>query len=441
MINYLTDNDLDFETGQTEAIALTSTSMQQAIQLSRKIPNPKRQWQAYFNILGLFAFTEWVAARVPKISINPENSSILQPQYAHIIEGVCNLQIGDFKICLLAVGSLTDDEIYFPRPALEIPEFTAHFYVVVEVLEEIATATILGFMRYDQLIERFRQINLLADPDWTYPLPWNWFNDNIDDLLLYFRCLESRAIILPDPPVRRPVSLSAIQAKLFSILPALKSGEVEIWQLISWEQATEILTNLPLLNWLHQELISVNQTPNLTQKILNVGLWLRDEIDDLARELSWVLLPAFNSERLGLAGATAMRSSIEELEAIVTQLERRGTAISPAARGACKNFNLASITLRLYALSWPLLSTENIPEWKLLLILGGSPTGTHLPNGVKIQVSDNDSLLVEQVLSPNTIEPYLYSLVVGTWDEQFTVTITLNNGVSLTLPPFAFRPQ
>jgi hypothetical protein len=311
----------------------------------------------------------------------------------------------------------------------------------VEVSEEIEAATIIGFMRYDQLIERFRTMNLSADTDWTYPLPLSWFNHDIDDLLLYLRCLESSAIVLPATPVRRPVTLSAIQAQLSPILPQLQSGEREIWQLITWQQVTEILTNPPLLNWLHQELIGINQTPKLTQQILNVGLWLRDEIDDLARELSWVLLPALNSERFGLAGATAMRSPIEELEAIITQLERRGTAISPAARGACKTFNLASISLRLYALSWPLLSTENIPEWKLLLILGGSPSGTRLPNGVTMQVRDNVSLLVEQVLNPNTVEPYLYSLVAGTWDEQFTVTVTLNNGASLTLPPFGFRPH
>jgi len=441
MINYFTDDPLEFETLETEAITLTSISMQQAIQLSSNIPNQKRQWQAYFNILALFTFTEWVTERIPEISINPENSSILQPEYAHIIEAVCNLQIGEFKVCLLTIGSLTDDEIYLPRPALEIPEFTAHFYVLVEVSEEINTAKILGFIRYDQLIERFSNINLLADSDWTYPIPLSWFNHQTEDLLLYLRCLDSRAIVLPAIPVRYPGSLSAIQAQLSPILPALKSGEQEIWQLINWQQATELLTNPPLLNWLYQELISVNQAPKLTQKILNVGLWLRDELDDLARELSWVLLPAFNSEKLSLAGATTMRSPIEELEAIVTQLERRGTAISPTARGACKNFNLGSIPLRLYALSWPLLSTENIPEWKLLLILGGLPTGNRLPDGVKIQVSDNDRLLVEQELNQNTIEPYLYTLVAGTWDEQFTVTITLNDCVSLTLPPFAFRPQ
>ncbi|OCR02321.1 hypothetical protein BCD67_20190 [Oscillatoriales cyanobacterium USR001] len=441
MTNYLTEDELDFESWQTEAIALTPAAIQQAIQLSSKIPNQKQQWQAYLNILALFAFTQWSEEKAPLLSINQENSSILQPQYTNFIEAVCNLQVGDFKICLLAMGSLTDDEISLPRPALEIPEFTAHFYVIVEVSEEIEAATIIGFMRYDQLIERFRAINLPADSDWTYPLPLSWFNPNTDDLMLYLRCLESTAIVLPVPPVRRPATLSAIQAQLSPILPQLQSGKREIWQLINWQQATEILTNPPLLNWLHQELISLNQPPKLTQKILNVGLWLRDEIDDLARELSWVLLPAFNSEKLGLAGGTAMRSPIEELEAIVTQLERRGTAISPAARGACKTFDLASTPLRLYALSWPLLSVENIPEWKLLLILGGSPTGTRLPNGVTMQVSDNVSLLVEQVLKPNTVEPYLYSLVAGTWDEQFTVTIALNNGASLTLPSFAFRPH
>lgn len=441
MIDYLTDTELDFEGLPAEAIALTPASINQAIQLSQSIQNQERKWQVYFNALALFAFTQWTEERAPKIELNREDCSIVKPQYANIIEGVYNFKAGDFKICLLAMGSLTDEEISISRAAIDLPEFIAHFYIIVEVAEEIEEATILGFMRYDELIERFSSVNLPAETDWTYRLPLAWFNSNSDDLLLYLCCLEPEAIALPSIPIRRQANLSAMQAQLSGLLPQLRSGNREIWELLSWQQATEILTNPPLLNWLYEESIRPNQESKLTQGILNVGLWLRDEIDDLARELSWVLLPAFNSERFGLTAAGAMRSPLQELEAIVTQLERRGTAIPTAARGACKTLNLASISLQLYVVTWPLLSTENIPEWKLLLILGGSPSGTRLPDGTRMQVSDNVSLLVEQVLNPNTAEPYLYSLVAGTWDEQFTVTLALSNGAILTLPPFAFRPN
>ncbi|HLO49037.1 MAG TPA: DUF1822 family protein [Kamptonema sp.] len=441
MKNNLTDSELDFEILPAEAIALTSTCIDRAIQLSKAMQNPGRQWQVYFNALALFAFTQWAEEKTPKIEVNPQKCSILQPKYANIIEGVYNLKVGKFKVCLLAMGSLTDEEVSISRAAIDLPEFIAHFYIVVEVAEEIEEAAILGFIRYDQLIERFRSVNLPGVADWTYRLPLAWFNSNSDDLLLYLRCLEPEAIALPPTPVRHLATLSAMQAQLSPLLPQLRAGDREIWELLSWQQATEILTNPPLINWLYEE--STRSTPEskLTQGILNVGLWLRDEIDDLARELSWVLLPAFNSDRFSLAAAGAMRSPIEELEAIVTQLERRGTAIPTAARGGCKTLNLASISLRLYVVTWPLLSTENIPEWKLLLILGGSPSGTRLPDGTRMQVSDNVSVLVEQTIDPNTTEPYLYSLVAGTWDEQFTVTLALSNGAILTLPPFAFRPN
>ncbi|MDF0552533.1 DUF1822 family protein [Kamptonema sp. UHCC 0994] len=441
MTNYLTNSELDFESLSIEAIAIAPVSINKAIQISRQIKNPERQWQTYLTVLALFAFRQWAEERAPEFYINQEKCSILHPEYANIIEAACNLKLGDFKICLLAIGSFTDEKISIPRAAIDLPEFTAHFYVVVEIAEELEEARIIGFIRYDQLIEQFSSVNLLAENDWTYRLPWAWFNSNSDDLLLYLRYLQPDAIALPATPVRPINPLLIMQAQLSPVLPQLQSGNREIWELLTWEKITEIMVSPPLLTWLYQESIRPNQESKLTQGILNVWLWLQDEIDDLARELSWVLLPAFNSEKLGLAGATAMRSPIEELEAIVTQLERRGTAISPAARGACKTLNLASIPLRLYALSWPMLSTENIPEWKLLLILGGSPSGTPLPEGTKMQVSDNMSVLVEQAIDQYTTEPYLYSLVAGTWDEQFTVTLTLSNGAILTLPPFAFRPH
>ena len=441
MTNYLTNSEFDFESLPIEAIGIAPVSINKAIEISHQIKNQERQWQTYLTVLALFAFRQWAEERAPEFYINQEKCSILHAEYANIIEAACNLKLGDFKICLLAIGSFTDEKISIPRAAIDLPEFTAHFYVVVEVAEEVEEATIIGFISYDQLIQQISAINFYQENDWTYRLPLAYFNSNSDDLLLYLRYLEPDAIALPSIPVRPIDTLSIMQAQLSPLLPQLRAGSRELWELLTWEKATEILTNPPLLNWLYQESIRPYQESKLTQRILNVGLWLRDEMDDLARELSWVLLPAFNSEKLGVAGGMAMRSPIEELEAIVTQLERRGTAISAAARGACKTLNLASISLRLYALSWPMLSTENIPEWKLLLILGGSPSGTRLPEGTKMQVSDNMSVLVEQVLNQYTAEPYLYSLVAGTWDEQFTVTLALSNGAILTLPPFAFRPH
>ena len=56
-------------------------------------------------------------------------------------------------------------------------------------------------------------------------------------------------------------------------------------------------------------------------------------------------------------------------------------------------------------------------------------------------ISHDTGVLVERVLDRNTGDTYIYGCVVGTWAEVFNATIALADGASLTLPPFAFRPD
>jgi hypothetical protein len=173
----------------------------------------------------------------------------------------------------------------------------------------------------------------------------------------------------------------------------------------------------------------------LTQPAVNVGRWLWNELDEFANELSWVLLPS-------LAPATAMRSPVEEFEAIVTQLRQTGVEIPLEARGAYRDLRFAGIPLRLYAVTWALLA-ESMPEWTLLLVLGATP-GTTLPPSLQIRVSDQTGVLVEQMLDNqlrDSRDSYFFTRVIGTWEEKFIVTVSLPSGIKQTLPPFSFNPE
>ena len=165
---------------------------------------------------------------------------------------------------------------------------------------------------------------------------------------------------------------------------------------------------------------------------MNVGRWLWDELDELAQELSWVLLP-------NIAPASAMRSPTEEFEAIVNELQENGLAIPSQARGGYRDLPLAGYRLRLYAVTWPLVSST-VREWTLLLVLG-TLSDTSLPPGLKLRVSDQTGILVERVLDADDNYPYFFTSVVGTWDEKFIVTVSLTPELELTLPPFAFNPE
>ncbi|MBE9126752.1 MULTISPECIES: DUF1822 family protein [unclassified Coleofasciculus] len=447
--NLTTQMELDFEALAVESIELSLEAIDQAAELATQIPNEQRQWQTYLNALALFSFEQWLAERSPEMRVNKEECSLFQPAMANSIEAVFNLKVHGFKLCLIATGSLMDEEVTLPRAVIDLPEFVPHFYVLIDVREEQEMAVIRGFLPYNQLLEKRARVNVTADEDWTYQFPLTWFDGSLDRLLLNLRCLEPSAIPLPAVPDDRLTQLSRMRSQLEALLPQLQSPERQLWQVLSWEQGAVVLTNPELLNWLYQLQTQDEAQPDisltpylsdllqlLTQKAVNVRRWLWNELDELAQEFSWQLLPSF-------AGANAMRSltqevrsPAEEFEGIVRELQHNNVEISTEARGAYRNLQLGETPLRLYALTWLLLS-ESVPEWTLLLIVG-TPSQTSLPVGLKLRLSDQTGVLVEQELDTDENHPYFFTSVVGTQDEKFIATVSLGSGIEQTLPPFSF---
>jgi hypothetical protein len=432
---------LEFEVLPTTAINLDTEQINQAVENSLKIKNQSQQWQTYINTLALLAFKEWLTERADSLTVNEDKCTVFQPAIANVIPAVANLQVGKFKVCLLTNDSLSDDEIVVPRAVVDLPEYIAHFYVLIEVLEEQETAIVFGFLSYQQLIKKQTVANLQPEADWTYQIPVSWFEQKPDDLLLYLRCLEANAIILPTINNQRTQILASMQNELMALLPQLQLPNIELWQVLTWEQGSAVITNIELLNWLdnlqqqgHNYSLQ-NSLKDLfkllTQPAINVGRWLWDELDELAQELSWQLLPI-------IAPAPVMRSPVEEFQVITNQLQSRGLEISSQARGAYHDLLLAGIPLRLYAVTWTILS-ESDPLWTLLLVLGTSAQNT-LPGHLKLRVSDQTSILVEQGINQEQGDSYLFTRVVGNWDEKFLVSVSLVDGVELTLPPFTFYP-
>ncbi|MCC5610469.1 DUF1822 family protein [Nostoc sp. CHAB 5834] len=432
--------ELDFEVLPTETIILSSNQINQAVKLSQQIPSTSRQWQTYIHALALFAFEQWLEERADSLTINREQCTVLQPPLANAIAAVANLQVGEFKLCLIPTASLTDLEVTLPKVVVDLPQYVPHFYVLVEVLEEQESAVISGFISYQELIKNQVRANLQSESDWTYQIPLSWFEAQPDRLLLYLRCLESEAISLPNVKSEGSHILSTMEGELATLLPQLQSPERELWEVLTWEQGSAVLTNPELLNWVYN-LQQAHNTPKinlkdllkfLTQPALNVGRWLWDELDELGEEFSWVLLPS-------LTPAIAMRSPTEEFQAIITQLQHRGVEIPSQARGAYHDLVLAGISLRLYAVTWHILSESDKHLWTLLLVLG---TVSHdaLPSHLKMRVSDQTSILLEQSTNQEQGNSYLFTRVVGGWDEKFLVSVSLIDGIELTLPPFAFYP-
>ena len=450
MTNYSSDNNLllDFDSFAPAGIALTSAQIERAIELSEPIDDPERQWQTYLNALALFGFETWLGERDGSLAIASDECSVKQPQYASFIDGVFNLRVGEYKICLLTNGVAIDEIVTVDRAVIDLPAYAAHFYVLLNVVEEQQEVNLDSFIGYDELRRHKQATNLTADTDWTYDLPLTWFSSETDDLLLYLRCLEPNAIALPN---LSPSNID-LQTRLESLLPQLQSTE-SLQEVLTWEEAAPILSNPNLLAWLYQLKTSNTSTSdalaalrtslastveNITQTAINVKAWLSDELDRVARNLAWTLLPPPAIAPIGLRDLQAVNreSPAEEFAAIVSQLRASGEDIPTNARGACQDFTLASYGLRLFAVTWEVAETE-VPEWSLLLVLGAR-LGSYLPQGLKLQVSEGETLLDEKVVAQDTDDSYVYTQVIGELNEQFTVEITTADGNSMTLPNFVF---
>lgn len=181
-------NSTDVRLLLCEVIWLEPEDFAQARSNSQLVTGEAQQWQTYLNTLAMLSCEKWLSTRIPNQPIHRDTN---------VLETGCHLNVGEFKICPIAIEHLLDEVVNIPINAIEQPELAAHFYVVVEVLEEEEQVILRGFMRYDQLINYRSQLNLQILGDGYYQLPLSLFDAELNHLLFYHHFLEASAIPLP----------------------------------------------------------------------------------------------------------------------------------------------------------------------------------------------------------------------------------------------------
>ncbi len=443
------NRSMDFEPLPIQAVALSQRHFDQAVAMSDRVVSEPRQWQTYLNALALFGFQEWFAEQAPDLALDWRQCSLFKPPYANLIEAAYDLRINNVKLCLISTGGAIDSLIKLPRAVVDLANFRAHLYIVVRVLEEQGQVQVLSFLRHDQWLA-YQQANpLQAEPDWSYRVPIQWFDDNLHRLLLQLQCLEE-AVPLTDSATAT-VNWAKLQQHLIDRLTQAGSVETPLWQLLTWEEGAQLLTAPSLVDWLYEvQTGQLSPQPDpatpLLQPVLNAGAWLRNELDELAQSLGWLLLPPLAE----LRGSDSMRLHpsehpnaelqpvVDDLELIRKQLGREGTTIPTDARCIYKSLSLAKTPLGLYAMTWLLSDGAGQPvEWVLLLVLKHLAPG-HPHSTIALAVKDQKALLVEHRLTPEGDRNSIYAQVVGSWDETFHITLTADTGETLLLPPFTF---
>ncbi|MDJ0575124.1 MAG: DUF1822 family protein [Xenococcaceae cyanobacterium MO_234.B1] len=415
-------------TNSSAIIELQPQWLERALTIGDNLHNQSRQFNLYLQALALFSFEYWIHSREPNLAINLANSSVFKPELANIIDAICNVQVEDFKICLIPTVDLSDSEITIPRYVVDIPEFVAHFYVIVEINEELEFGFIRGFIDYDRLVANKKKFPL--DIDWNYAIPSSLFESKMEKLLVNLQCLEPNGITLPNTDREPENKLSDSQTTLQKILPEIKNQP--LWKQLTWEQAVITVTNPDLRNWLYQSLTNNNPNFNLhlgdlfkilTQQTINLREWIQNQIDELEQELTWQMLPA--PAMLSKFRDINTDNPAASLNDILAQISQVTDINIPSNAGRAYQ-EFADITpLRLYAVTWLISETEK--TWSLLLILGGTPNSIP-PYGVKLRISDRHTILQEQELTSDLGVAYLCTKLEATAEEKLLVTIIPPDG-------------
>jgi hypothetical protein len=361
-------NLLDWEFLSERSIELLPAQIDRAVRISQN-SEPQQQWQAYLNALALSGFEDWLEGWATDLEVDYSQCSVFQPQSNYLLNAISSIGIGRFNVCLVVTTSLADTVVYLPQAVVDLPQSTPHFYVLIEVLEELMQVQIYGFLHGLRLQSQSNSLNTIFDQGYAVPLAW----------------------FAPDP--------TAMLRELRFLQPDTISPTSE------------------------NTAVAASPLQNLAQTTINTGVWLREQLDRVAQELSWVMMPTFST-------AVTFRSSAETAEV-------RALGIPDEARGAYQDLRLEDVALRLKAIVWELPNIAEASVWTLLIKLEAQPE-TYLPAGVRLQIHDETDLLVERISEESD---YLYAQVGGTWGEQFSVTIALATGTSITLPPFTFNPD
>ncbi|MDJ1169835.1 DUF1822 family protein [Roseofilum sp. BLCC_M154] len=392
-------------------------------------------WSNYTQALVILGFYGWLGDREPTLALDTDPLGVLNSLYSQHLNGVFHLPVNGFKVCILPSLSWSDDQIAVPRVGLELSEFTDQLYIVVGLDEDLGAIAIRGFLTFPELRALTAQIS--PSRDWNYYLNIDQFHPHLDDLLLTLQCLNPEAIKTPEKNLNIP-SLQPYQQSLQERLPLVENRP--LWQILTWEESQAIWLYPELWQWLDPQPKAEQETLKkhladllnlLIQPAIDLTKWLQNEVEDLqnrTNEGGWQLIPASAFRRhLPLSPAT-------DLSSLLTQIyQETGVSVPSDAGRAYRDLDLG-LGVRLYAITW-CLSYED--SWTLLLILGSS-SGQALNSDIGWRISDQTGILIEEKLNFNHRSAYLFTQLIGTYDEKFVVTLFSTDKTPISLPPFAF---
>jgi Protein of unknown function (DUF1822) len=370
-------------------VDLDVDAIKQASTLSQSVTDPQCRWQSYLALLAFEGFQTWLTSRATPIMLDRHQARLLEPTGFDLPAVVTQIQLNEFRICLIPVSAMLAGDVEIPASVVDYPGSVSHFYITVAVNPEGEAAQVRGFLPYDRLMEAVRADYSDRRNIQTYELPDSIFDPNLEHLLLFANSLSPSAIPLPQlVPATNVRSL-----KKLLIQPVLKASD-----------------------WFDRQI-----------KIASGGV--NQLLDEMASTV-WSVSDFRTAEGFRSTG----RSEFAPMRSI-RNIDVSELGIPEAALAAHQEIRMGNRALRLSVVMWelPLEATER--EWSLLAFL--EPLSDDVSEGsIRLAIADDEKTLVERILASGGEGEMAQA--IGFLEEQLTISLAFESGDVLRLPPFQF---
>jgi hypothetical protein len=433
----------DFTLLDPETIYLDPEDIQEASQISPAGLNERSRWRSYIHRLAVLGLQRWLQARLKSKAVDIQHSTFFEPGYVSFLDATCNIRIGEFKTCVISTENIIDGIVKIPQAAVEIPELTPHFYLIIEVIEEQEELIFRGLLRSDQFQNYRQSMNLEADQDWWYRVPLPLFEREPSRLVFYTEHID--VIDLPLPESSSTVNTAVMTADDLRQVLSEISMTIPLWQQLSWAQAASILKSPELRSefhrWQQRDQDSANSptlraaTEAVRQGVINVSQWLETGLDELAQSVGFV-----TGSQLQFASTMRSQPLSEVFEGAIATLREDGLPIPDTSRPLYRNVELEEFELCVCLLPYrPSLvletSAETNLDWSLLVIVG-SQLDQPLPAGLRLQIRCGNDIL--EAITLEFEEVLVYSSVDAKAGETLQVEIIAPSGTPYSLPALTY---
>ena len=271
----------------------------QTVQIDTELGH-EQPWQTFLQAMAIAGFKQWL-----------EEGAVAPPSTYPSIEqwsmppGI-NFQVKDYQLCIVPMNGMSTEmvEVWVetsPSTATEpssekrISEeqatnenALAHFYILVDVQEEVNQVCIVGALARAQLLQKLGSQAIFSTS--SLQIPISYFDVMPEQLLLYLSCLA-------------PAPLTQTSAPTSPIEPVKA----------------------------------------VTNGLIKTGYWLKNQMDEISEQLSWALLPPMSS---------AMRPVKDGVENVLEVLARQGVQLPLQAKGAGGPISMGTHTFLVYVWVW-----------------------------------------------------------------------------------------